>query len=110
MGFRTFIREITNHLGASTECVQKGIAPARREKRRGFLIDEFVCLGKKSRVLAGGRRGEFLYSDDKAEITAVLALLHRVRMKQSELFAYILLGEFPIAHRFLRWKTAMDES
>jgi len=54
LGFRTFIREITNHLGASTECVQKGIAPARREKRRGFLIDEFVCLGKKSRVLAGG--------------------------------------------------------
>jgi len=52
-------------------------------------------------MLAGGRRGEFLYGDDKANISAILMLLHRVRMKQGELFGNVLLGKFPIAQEIL---------
>lgn len=102
MCFRAFIREITNHLSAGAKSVQKRITPSGREKRRGVLVDELVRLGEKAGILLAWRGREFLYGDDEADITTILVLLHRIGMKQRELFGNVLLGEFPIAHISLR--------
>jgi hypothetical protein len=67
-----------------------------------------VCLRKEARKLPLWRCNEFLYGDDKADFSGSLLFLERKMMQQSELFGDILLSKFPIAHKTLRPKIAVQ--
>lgn len=103
--FLTLIREFPDHANAVAERIEQGVSPACGENRSGLLVHVLIRLGKESSKLPLRRRGEFFHGDEEAHFAALLLLFHRELMEKRELFGNVLLGEFPIAHKILRWGT-----
>src|SRR5260370_3071787 len=102
------IWKLTHHASAGGKRFQNRVSPSRGKNRSNLLIDLLVCLREEARKLSLWRRSEFLYGDDEADLSGSLRLLEREMMQQSQFFGDILLSKFPIAHKTLRPKIAMQ--
>lgn len=98
----SFIGEFANHPCTVGEGIEKGIAPSGGEDGCCLLIDVLVGLGEETSKLTAGRGDEFFDGDEETNLGATLAFFEGKKMKKRKLFGNILLGKFPIAHKFLR--------
>ncbi len=80
----------------------------RAQAVRASRIEFPHPVGRIGRKLSLGRRSEFSHGDDEADLSASLRLLEREMMEQSQFLGDILLSKFPIAHKTLRPKIAVQ--
>ena len=91
--------ELANHASAIRQRVEHGIAPAGRQERRDFLVDVFVGLSKKSRVLARRGRGKFTDGDQELGVAGSVSFLEAEGLKQCKLLIRAFLRKFPVVHK-----------
>ncbi len=85
-----FVGKLANHAHAGGKGIEKRISPPGGKNRSNLLIDVLVCLREEAGKLTLRRRGEFLYSDDEADLADALLPLEREMVEKSQLFGKTL--------------------